>query len=843
MDERIFNAKLFLYDEPELDKDIEFFQNDTKTCVINIELFKDRKTPYYVDGSVAILINKNDGNVVVDVLTKVDEGKYTYKLPNSAINVVGSHKVTVQCNGIDNNRITFISFKYKVKSDVSSGDISSESEFPVLTKLLSDNQVLNNEFNMNENERIINENRRIINEEKRLKDYEEASKEYDSYRNVMIAESNVAALQSQINNNNAQLAEKTQQINDLDTNKANEVDLVVERKRIDQFTKLQEGSTTGDAELVDGRVGADGITYSNIGGAIRKQIEGVTDKVIDLYTIGKNLYNIKKATDGYYVSETDGTVKKGDSYTVSSFIEIKENAPHIISYTNSKSPTGLRWALYDSGQKFLKGALENFSVPVTVNAKYIKFSYITTRETVQLEEGTVETPYVAFGKTLAIPVVVDDTLGLKGMPSDSKVVGDRLKSMQESYEINALRKECIFNDNIAKQLSSWSPLLNATWETNRWKVSGNGYINSTVDVVSGGYYIIEIQKDNVINQDPNKLSFFIEFDGTIAEIFGNSDYNFIYSQVFMATKTGNISVKVGSNNWNGEITDITIRKIHARPTLPFKINGIETRMALNNIACGNGHLYLTTGISNTAFGLSAQKNLDTGTDNSAFGYGVQNKLKGGSFNNGFGKNAQGELTSGMYNNAIGTSAQAKMTTGCWNNAIGNEAQRDVTSGCNNVSMGRRAHNSLTTGNGNVAIGARAGFYPKETITADYQTLVGFQASQYTNEKEDYLTAIGFQASGRKYATAIGSNSSAEGIGSVAIGVDGNGVGSEALKENEFVLGTEKHNVKIKGTLNLARYTPTSSTDSRGQIGDITSDDNYIYTKTSTGWKRSPLSTW
>ena len=37
----------------------------------------------------------------------------------------------------------------------------------------------------------------------------------------------------------------------LDT-KANQIDLEVERKRINTFTKLTEGSTTGDAELIDG---------------------------------------------------------------------------------------------------------------------------------------------------------------------------------------------------------------------------------------------------------------------------------------------------------------------------------------------------------------------------------------------------------------------------------------------------------------------------------------------------------------------------------------------------------------------------------------------------------------
>lgn len=52
-------------------------------------------------------------------------------------------------------------------------------------------------------------------------------------------------------------------------------EIATERARINQLTKMGEGSTTGDAELADIRVGNEGATYSNAGNAVRSQTKDV----------------------------------------------------------------------------------------------------------------------------------------------------------------------------------------------------------------------------------------------------------------------------------------------------------------------------------------------------------------------------------------------------------------------------------------------------------------------------------------------------------------------------------------------------------------------------------------
>lgn len=91
-------------------------------------------------------------------------------------------------------------------------------------------------------------------------------------------------------------------------NKADKSELAVERARIDSLSKLSEGSTTGDAELIDLRIGADGVTYGNAGDAVRTQISNLKGELGD---INKNVFDTNKISDlvlTYGYIKADGSI-------------------------------------------------------------------------------------------------------------------------------------------------------------------------------------------------------------------------------------------------------------------------------------------------------------------------------------------------------------------------------------------------------------------------------------------------------------------------------------------------------------------------------------------------------
>ena len=141
--------------------------------------------------------------------------------------------------------------------------------------------------------------------------------------------------------------------------------------RMDEFTKLKEGSTTGDAELTDGRVGADGKTYTNIGGAIRGQ---VTDLKSDLNTsLIRNDLNF---------SITGYLGKSGELHPLNTDWKSTDYIAVNKSDINAKGnwttcDVGFNIAFYNDSYEFIRGANTTGGIiNVPDDAKYIRVCII-----------------------------------------------------------------------------------------------------------------------------------------------------------------------------------------------------------------------------------------------------------------------------------------------------------------------------------------------------------------------------------------------------------------------------------------------------------------------------------
>lgn len=116
--------------------------------------------------------------------------------------------------------------------------------------------------------------------------------------------------------------------------------------RITELATLSEGSTTGDAELIDIRTEVTGAVASNAGNAVRDQVR----------MVGGNSYNMlnnETVENGWYgATGTIGQTSVGD-YKLTPYYSIRANASYIIQADNP-SYLGMQFVWFDSLQNFIR---------------------------------------------------------------------------------------------------------------------------------------------------------------------------------------------------------------------------------------------------------------------------------------------------------------------------------------------------------------------------------------------------------------------------------------------------------------------------------------------------------
>ena len=272
---------------------------------------------------------------------------------------------------------------------------------------------------------------------------------------LLVAQQTNANAQTNINQSKS-LLEKAEELGYL----KEEYDVL--EARMNQFTSLKEGSTTGDAELIDGRIGYDGTVYDNLGGAIRKQVSELKsdlDNIENGVILVKNL--VIRHVSGYYVGGRDGKVTfNSDSSYGYVVIEVEGGKSYTLSDFGSETFSKIASAdgtLLGNANDFRDNTRDGYVFIMPDNAKYLYTSaqgWTSTVDIVALD-GTKDIAYennklhiIDYPYNKIVRVIIDKFY----IPSKNNFLNDLLDDKTVNYDDIHGSKLIELRDDL-----SWTP--------------------------------------------------------------------------------------------------------------------------------------------------------------------------------------------------------------------------------------------------------------------------------------------------------------------------------------------------------------------------------------------------
>ena len=179
--------------------------------------------------------------------------------------------------------------------------------------------------------------------------------------------------------------------------------LAIQTARIDEIASLPEGSTTGDAELADIRIGVNGETYSSAGNAVREQLEKKLSEYVNLFD--SNAEDIE--TGGYYTHLNAWVVNS--NILESGYIPVTAGK----TYRASNWTIGFQidLVLFDANKNYVSGVttISNGYLTIPNGVSYIRIPVgVAKRYTFSFCEGVEQPPEdITYNK---IAIAVDDLI-------------------------------------------------------------------------------------------------------------------------------------------------------------------------------------------------------------------------------------------------------------------------------------------------------------------------------------------------------------------------------------------------------------------------------------------------